>query len=310
MSRRPLTLARRESRDGRLLLSPTLLVVALVVVVPFLGTLWFAFQDLRLIDIPSLSVLDFEPTLENFERMLTTAGFWTSLRTTVLYALLCTVTSVGAGLVLALAMRRPFRGRGLIRALVLIPYVLPVVAAVTTWQAVLNPQYGPVNAFGMRFLGWEEPINFLTTGSYDVAGLPVPLAFLSIVAFETWKCAPLAFLFITARLQTVSKDLEEAAVIDGASPLQLFRHVVLPELRGVLALLAVLRFIWTFQNFNDPYLLTSGAGGTEVLAIRVYNELINRSNVGTASALGLVLTVLLAGLLVAYVRMSRSREAT
>jgi len=308
MARRSLTLARRESRDGRLLLTPTLLVVALVVVVPFLGTLWFAFQDLRLIDIPSLSVLDFEPTLENFERVFSTSGFWTALRTTVLYALCCTIVSIGAGLVLALAMRRPFRGRGPIRALVLIPYVLPVVAATTSWQALLNPQFGPVNAIGMRFLGWEEPINFLSTGTYDVSGLPVPLAFLCIVAFEMWKTAPLAFLFITARLQAVPRDLEEAALIDGASPLQSFRHVVLPELRGVILLLAVLRFIWSFQNFNDPYLLTRGAGGTELLPIRIYNELIGRANVGTASALGLVLTVLLAGLLVVYVRMSRSRE--
>ncbi len=303
------TLARREDLTGRALVSPTLLVVALVVLAPFVMSVLYAFQDVRLIDIGPLGDGETRWTLENFREVLSSSGFWAAMRTTVVFAVATTVGSVAAGLAIALALRKPFRGRGLVRALVLIPYVLPVVAAVMIWEQLLNSQYGFVNAFGERFLGWNEPVSFLSTTSMDVAGLPLPVTLLVVVAFEIWKTAPLAYLFITARLTAVPHDLEEAALIDGAAPSQSFRHVLLPQLAGVLALLAVLRFIWSFQSFNEIYLLTGGAGGTQVLAVRVYEELTTQGDIGTASALGLVMMAILTVLLVIYVRMSRREVA-
>ncbi|MFC7328932.1 carbohydrate ABC transporter permease [Marinactinospora rubrisoli] len=311
--RRPsgrLTRRAREELHGRLLISPTLLVVGLVVLAPFAAGVVLAFQQVRLIDIRFLSPADLDFTLRNFARVLGGPGFWAAARTTLVYATLSTLGSVLAGLALALALRRPFRGRGLLRALVLVPYVLPVVAAATVWTTLLNPQYGAVNEVGRRFLGWAEPISFLTTRGVDVAGLPVPAALGVVVLFEVWKSFPLAFLFITARLQAVPRDVEEAAVIDGASPTQRFRYVLLPQLSGVLLLLALLRFIWSFQNFTDVYLLTGGAGGTEVIGVRVYQELVTRADIGTASALGVLMTVALLVPLALYVRLSRGeREA-
>jgi len=232
------------------------------------------------------------------------------MRTTMVYALATTIGSVGAGLVAALALRRPFRGRSIVRALILIPFVLPVVAGVMIWRTLLNTQYGVVNAFGQEFLGWSAPISFLATASQEIGPISVPLTLLVVIAFEIWKSFPLAYLFIMARLLATQRDIEEAALIDGATPWQIFRHVVAPQLYGVIALLSVLRFIWSFQNFNDIYLLTGGAGGTQVVAVRVYEELATRANIGTASALGLIMTALLAGFLVVYVRMSRREVET
>jgi multiple sugar transport system permease protein len=308
--RRPISRRQREARDGLALVLPTLLVVGFVVAFPFLRSILFAFQDIRLIDIPTLPWWSLEPTMENFEKVLGAAGFWEAVRTTAIYATASTLGTVGFGLVLSLALRRGFRGRGLIRVLLLVPYVLPLVAATTVWDSMLNPQFGIVNEFGLRFLGWDAPVNFLSTTSQDVAGITVPVALTTVIAFELWKTTPLAFLFITARLQTISSDLEEAARIDGASPLQSFRYVVLPELKGVLLLMGFLRFIWSFQNFNDIYLLTGGAGGTEVVAIQVYNELIRDSDVGTASALGLLMTGALVVFLALYVVANRRVERT
>jgi multiple sugar transport system permease protein len=303
------TLARREDLTGRALVSPTLLVVVLVVLTPFVMSLLYAFQDVRLIDIGPLGDGETRWTLDNFRAVLSSSGFWAAMRTTVLFAVVTTAGSVAAGLAIALALRKPFPGRGLVRALVLIPYVLPVVAAVMIWEQLLNSQYGFVNAFGERFLGWDEPVSFLSTTSMDVAGLPLPVTLLVVIGFEIWKTAPLAYLFITARLQAVPGDLEEAALIDGAAPSQSFRHVLLPQLAGVLALLAVLRFIWSFQSFNEIYLLTGGAGGTQVLAVRVYEELTTQGDIGAASALGLVMMAILTVLLIIYVRMSRREVA-
>ncbi|RCV56294.1 carbohydrate ABC transporter permease [Marinitenerispora sediminis] len=307
-SRRRLTRRAREELHGRLLISPTLLVVGLVVLAPFAAGIMLAFQHVRLIDIRSLTPADLDFTLRNFTRVLGGPGFWAAARTTLVYATLTTAGSVLAGLALALALRRPFPGRGLLRGLVLVPYVLPVVAAATVWTTLLNPQYGAVNEMGRRFLGWTEPVNFLTTRGVDVAGLPVPVALGVVVLFEVWKSFPLAFLFVTARLQAVPRDVEEAAVIDGASPVQRFRHVLLPQLAGVLLLLALLRFIWSFQNFTDVYLLTGGAGGTEVVGVRVYQELVTRADIGTASALGVLMTLALLVPLALYVRLSRGER--
>ncbi|MBB6170929.1 multiple sugar transport system permease protein [Nocardiopsis mwathae] len=304
-SRRVRTRREREELHGRLLVAPTLVVVGAVVLFPFLAVFVLSLQDMRLIDIRGFSPADLEVTLDNFARVLSSAGFWAAARTTLVYAAVTTVGSLLAGLVLALALRRPFAGRGAVRGLLLVPYVLPVVAATTIWSTLLNPQYGAVNEIGQRFLGWSAPINFLTTHGIDIAGIPVPVALSVVILFEIWKSFPLAFLFITARLQAVPRDLEEAAVVDGASPTQVFRHVLLPQLAGVLALLALLRFIWSFQNFTDIWLLTGGAGGTEVVAVRVYEELVTRANIGTASALGVLMTLALAGLLVLYLRMVR-----
>lgn len=298
----------RQNRDGLLLITPTIIVVGGVVVFPFVRSILFSFQSIRLIDLRHLGLFGTSFSLDNFRQVLDDPNFWRSFRTTVIYAVASTVGSIGAGLAVALALRRPFRMRFLVRGVLMVPYVLPVVAAATTWKAMLNPQYGPINAAGLRWLGWNEPIDFLTTKTTHWFGVPIPLALLTVIAFEIWRTFGLAYLFITARLQAVPAELEEAALIDGASPVQIFRYVILPQLSGVIALLAVLRLIWTFHNFTDIYLLTEGAGGTDVLAVRIYNEFSGRSDIGTASALGVLFTLVLSGVLGVYVWMSRKEQ--
>jgi multiple sugar transport system permease protein len=298
-------MARAEDRAGRALVTPTVLVVVAVVIVPFATSVVFAFQDLRLIDIGPLGDGDTPWTLENFRDALGSSGFRESLTTTFVYSIACTLGALVVGVAVSLALRKPFPGRGIIRGLVLVPYVLPIVAAAMIWEQFLNPQYGVVNAFGERFLGWTQPISFLTTESMEVWGIPVPVALTVVIVFEVWKTAPLAYLFITARMQAISGELEEAARIDGATPSQNFRHVVLPQLYGVLAILTVLRFIWSFQSFNEIYLLTGGAGGTEVLAVEVYNQLNTRGDIGGAAALGLVMMAILTVLTLVYFRLAR-----
>jgi multiple sugar transport system permease protein len=178
----------------------------------------------------------------------------------------------------------------------------------------LSPQYGIVNDWGRRFLGWDDPIAFLTSRRYEVGvlgvHLEVPLALLTVIAFESWRYFPFAFLFLLARLQAVPKDLEEAATVDGATPTQRFRYVLLPQLTPVIALLCVLRFIMTFNKFDDVYLLTGGGAGTDVAAVRVYDFLTARYDVGAAAAQALVLAVSLMVLLGLYFRFfgDRARE--
>ncbi len=300
----------REARFGLALVSPTVLIVLLVVVFPFIWTILIAFQRLRLIDLQN--VFDIKLTLRNFEIVLGSPDLWSMVRTTLIYSIGGTVLSVGGGLLTALALRKTFVGRWFVRAIVLVPYVMPVVSAVLVWKTLLNPQFGPLNVFGMDFLGWDEPIAFLSerNHTFGILGVhvTVPIALLSVIVFEAWKTLPFAFLFILARLQSLPTELEEAARVDGATPLQRFRYIIMPQLSGVIALLVLLRFIWTFQNFNDVYLLTGGAAGTEVVAVKVYNYLTGRNDVGSAAALGQLMSIVLLAAFAVYYRYGVIRQ--
>ncbi|MFI7386257.1 carbohydrate ABC transporter permease [Streptomyces sp. NPDC049813] len=301
--RRPLTASRREGRAGLAFVSPTFVVVLVVVVLPILWTVLLAFQHAKLVDIQGMGLFG-HWSLTNFAQVFDSAGFWSSLGTTVLYTVGGTFGSVALGLVAALALRKPFRGRGLLRAAMLLPYVAPVVAVAFVWETALSPQYGIVNDWGQRFLGWDDPIAFLSTREYEVhllgVHVDIPLALLTVIAFECWRYFPFAFLFILARLQAVPDSLEEAAKVDGATPTQRFRHIMLPQLMPVIALLCVLRFIMTFNKFDDVYLLTGGGAGTDVAAVRVYDFLTSRYDVGAAAAQALVLAAALMVLLGLY----------
>lgn len=305
------TLRKSEARAGLLLISPTFLVVFVIVILPILWTIALSFQDLKLLTLRARGLFG-ELTLENFEEVLTSDGFWGSLATTLTYSILGTTLAIGLGLVASLALREAFRGRSFVRAVMLLPYVAPVVAATFVWSVMLNPQFGIVNYWGQKLLGWDEPVAFLSQKSADVSifGLDVtiPVALFTVIFFEMWRSFPFAFLFITARLQAVPDTMEEAARVDGATPIQRFRYILLPQLMPTIAVLALLRFIWTFNNFDDIYLLTGGGSGTEVVSVRVYNYLIARGDIGAASAQALVLAVILIVLVSIYLRFAAREE--
>jgi multiple sugar transport system permease protein len=294
--RRLSPMERQQNRAGLAFVTPTLLVVLVVVVVPIAWTVLLAFQQAKLIDLQGMGLFG-NWTLHNFDEVFTTPGFWSSLGTTLVYTIGGTVGSILLGLIAALALRRPFRGRGLVRSTMLLPYVAPVVAVTFVWETALSPQTGIVNNWGAHLLGWHKPIAFLSTSSYraDLLGVHVhlPLALMTVVAFEIWRYFPFAFLFLLARLQAVPAGIEEAATVDGATLTQRFRHILLPQLMPVIALLSVLRFIMTFNKFDDVYLLTGGNAGTEVVSVRVYNFLTASYDVGAAAAQALVLAVIL-----------------
>ena len=303
-ARKPLTLARREDLAGRFLVLPTLIILAVVVLGPLLASIAFSFQKFRLVELMTSHPWDLTWTLDNFISALRSDGFWEAFGVTLVYSVGSTIGTLVVGLMVALSLRRPFFGRGIVRALALVPYVLPVVAAAMIWKQMFNTQYGLVNAFGQKFLHWDKPISFLSTDVYHIGALPVPLTLLIVIAFEIWKTAPLAYLFFTARLTAVSRELEEAAIIDGATPSQQLRYILLPQLKGVILLMGILRFIWSFQSFNEIYLLTGGAGGTQVLAVRIYQYLTSRGDIGSSSALGVLMMLILCVLLIVYIKVS------
>jgi multiple sugar transport system permease protein len=114
-----------------------------------------------------------------------------------------------------------------------------------------------------------------------------------VILFQAWRYFPFAFLFILARIQAVPDELYEAAKVDGAAPSQRLVYITLPQLRAVFGTLFLLRFIWTFNKFEDIFLLNGGAADTEVLPVQIYNWLFARKNVGASSAAALIMAAVL-----------------
>ena len=306
--------ARRDARAGLALVSPTFIVVLVMVVLPVVWAFVLSFQEIRLLQIQTFDLFGGEYTLSNYDQVLSSSGFLEAARTTLIYSVFGTAGAIGFGLVAALLVRASFRGRGVVRGVLLLPWVAPVVAVTFVWQILLSPQLGFVNAVGTDILGWNAPIPFLSQeeGNITLFGisLGVPTALLMVIFYEWWRSFPFAFLFILARLQAAPKELEEAAKVDGATPTQVFWHIILPQLAGVITLIAVLRFIFTFNAFDEIYLLTGGGAGTEVLATQVYSLLIGRADVGASAAVAMFMAAVLAVFLFVYVRFFAGRQET
>lgn len=208
--------------------------------------------------------------------------FLNTLVRTFIYTLTGTMLAIGLGTIAALLVKDKFRGRNLVRGFMLFPYVAPIVSVVFIWKLILNAQFGLVNELIASAGG--QRIDFLSQSS---------TAFLMIVLFQGWRYFPFAFLFILARIQAIPDDMYEAAKVDGAAPSQRLMYITLPQLRAVFGTLFVLRFIWTFNKFDDVFLLTGGAANTQLVTIEIFNQLFSRNNIGMSAAVAVVLALVL-----------------
>ena len=231
-----------------------------------------------------------EFTLANFAKIFDGKEFWGVLGATLFYTVFGTVGALVVGLFAAMLLNKEFRGQGVLRGLYLFPYVAPVIAVAFAWVILLDPFSGSVNELLVQMDVVDEKINFFGDR---------PLALIMVTVFEIWRYFPLSFLFILARMQSIDSDMYEAADMDGASPFQKFWYLGLPQLLGILSVLFLLRFIWTFNKFDDIFLLTGGNAGTRTLTVNVYEQAFAVSNIGAGAAVAVVIFFCL--LLFAYV---------
>lgn len=235
----------------------------------------------------------FEFTTANFQKVFSSDEFWSVLRVSLYYTVFGTLGALVMGLFAAQILNTAFKGRNILRGLFLFPYVAPVIAVAFAWVLLLDAgPGGTFNAMLMQMGAVDRPINFLGQRHIPVSifGLSFnfPMALTTVIVFEAWRYFPLSFLFILARMQSISTDMYEAAEIDGATPLQQFWYLSLPQLLGILSVLFLLRFIWTFNKFDDIFLLTGGAAGTRTLTVDVYEQAFAVSNLGAGAAVAVV----------------------
>jgi multiple sugar transport system permease protein len=223
-------------------------------------------------------------TLKNFGYIFDSSEFWAVIYATLFYTVFGTIGALVVGLFAALLLNVDFRGKGLIRGLYLFPYVAPVIAVAFAWVILFDPFSGSVNALLVQMGVVDTPINFFGQKPY---------ALIMVTVFEIWRYFPLSFLFILARMQAIDVEMYEAADMDGASPFQIFWYLSLPTLMGILSILFLLRFIWTFNKFDDIFLLTGGSANTRTLTVNVYEQAFAVSNIGAGSAVAVVIFIFL-----------------
>ena len=253
-----------------------------------------------------LTSLDF--TLANFKRIFSASEFWIVLKTSIYYTVFGTAGALVVGLFTAQIMQKNFPGRAFVRGLILFPYVAPVIAVAFSWIVLFDPFSGAVNAMLQQMSLTSEPINFfgqriikINIFNFDVE---IPMALSMVIIFEIWRYFPLSFLFILARIQAIPIDIYEAAEIDGASPTQQFFYLSLPQIASILAVLFLLRFIWTFNKFDDIFLLTGGNAGTRTLTVNVYEQAFAISNLGAGAAVAVIIFLFLLIFSILFIKFS------
>ncbi|MBB3930222.1 multiple sugar transport system permease protein [Kaistia hirudinis] len=241
--------------------------------------------------------------LDNYRTMLADPDFWRMIGHTLVFTLSVDVAILTIGLSLALLMNWSFRGRGLVRSLLTIPWAIPEVPVAITFVLMLDPSFGVFNAFLRLFPGVTENPQWL---------LDPVLAMVVVIAVTVWKGFPFYSLVLLSALQSVPDELYEAGRIDGAGRFALFCHITLPGIRDTLALLAVLAFIYSTQQFTLIWLITGGGpvDATTTLAPAIYMQAFRFYNFPYAGAIAVVGFVISAVATLVFVAAQRRVETS
>ncbi len=278
-------------------LAPALAVMLALVLYPLLYNVWLGFSGMNLYTFRDPPFVG----LRNFREILGSGILYQVLGKTMVWTVVNVVFHVVIGVALALLLNQRVRGRGLYRALLILPWAMPQYITALAWRGMFNYEYGAVNLILGR-LGMP-PVAWLSDAT---------AAFAAAIVANIWLGFPFMMVVALGGLQSIPHELYEAASMDGASAWQRFRLVTLPMLRPVLAPAVALGTIWTFNNLNVLWLVTDGgkpANQSHILVTYVYNEAFTLYRYGYAAAFSLIIFVILLVFLLAYLRLSRAEHA-
>jgi len=269
-------LKRGESRFGMLLLVPALTAFGLVVLYPFLKALSLSFYEASLAHRRTEFV-----GLDNFRSLLADTGVQGAFVTTSIYVVITTAVSIGLGLAWALILNQSFRGRNVLRAVSLLPWIMPSVVTAFVWGWIFNARYGLLNHLALEMGLIDFPRAWLST----TAG-----AMTAVIMTKVWLSIPLFMAFFLAGLQNMDRDQIEAARVDGAGNWPVLRDHIVPHLKPVLLVVIVLGMIGNLQQFDTIYALTGGGPvrATTVLSVEVYRRAFESWDLGMAAAVGVL----------------------
>ncbi len=286
---------RRRPRDKSaiwpyLLLLPALIVMLSVVIVPIINAVSMSFQSYNLTKPKKIGYIG----LQNYATLLHDPLFWSSLLRTAIWVVFGVGCQFLFGFLLALVLNKQFKGRGVVRAVSLIPWVTPGVLIALMWRWMYDGNYGVINDLLMRLGLIKENIAFLSK-----PGTAMPSVIVTIV----WQGIPFFALMLLAGLQGISYDLYEAASIDGATGWQKLIYVTIPSLRNTIFVTTMLRIIWVANSVDVIFNMTEGgpAYATQTLSVYIYKKA-SALDMGYASAMAIMLMLVLLLAAIPYLR--------
>jgi sorbitol/mannitol transport system permease protein len=282
----------------KFLSAPGIAFLVVITQVPFALAIYFSFTNWNLLRPASRGFLGWEAMWRNYSRILNNPDFYAVLQNTVVLTLSVVAITFVLGLAFALLLHRPFFGRTLARTLFISPFlVMPVAAAVLWKNILLDPSFG-LSAYFFRLFGAASvPL---------LERYPMP----SVIAVVAWQWTPFVMLILLAGLQSLPESTIEAARLDGASGVTMFRYILLPHLKRFIEIALLLETIFVLNIFGEIFVMTTGGPGlrTTNLPYQIFLEAFSRWNVGRASAYGIFAVILANIVVVLFLRVLRQKS--
>lgn len=280
----------REHLLGYLLMLPLAIVLAILIFYPMVLVVRNSLQD-RHFGSPTAPFAGFA----NYAELLGSGRFWTAAGHSVIWTIVSVCLQVIVGFMLALLLNQRLYGKAFFRGLFLLPWVIPGVVVALIWKWMLNDLYGVVN----NYLGKVDSAWYGLSWFSDQT-----LAMPTVIGINVWRGAPFVMVILLAGLQTVPRELKEAASIDGANRVQQFWHVTIPHMQKILLIVALVFMLFNFNNFDLIYLMTQGGPSdrTMTLPVLTYELGFRGMDIGTSSAVAVLMLVALAAVSLVYLK--------
>lgn len=287
-----------SKRLGYWMLVPSLVLILSTQIYPFLYGVYMSFTNYNLLKPNKMNFVG----LANFVKIFTgDKKFYGTLEFTFIYAISLVVFSYIVGLFTATLLNKDLRGRAAYRTIILLPWVIAPMVMATNWLWLFNDRYGLINHVITKLGLSQEPILFFADKK---------IARFSVILIGTWKNIPFMTITLLAGMQSISNDLYEAARIDGAGTVKSFWYITLPMIKPVATVSTTLLLIWSFNGFENVFLLTEGgpANSTMLMSIYTYHLAFTRSQMGYASAVSMVMLAVMVVLSLIYQRLNRNLD--
>ena len=272
------TADRAERRLAVRMVAPSMILIAAVAVYPIVYAVWLSLHEYS-VRVPGLSRWAGSLGLRNYTTALQDSVFWTAFRTTFIFTAASVILELILGLAMAVAMHSAFKGRGLLRTVILVPWAILTVVTAITWRTIFEPGLGFANTV-LSTLG-------LPGGDTVWLG-EQPQALMVMIFADVWKTAPFMALLILAGLQVIPDDIYEAAKVDGSTVWQRFTKITLPLLKPAILVALIFRTLDALRIFDLPFVLTKGAFGTNTLSLLAYQDFRENRLLGLGSAVAIL----------------------
>jgi trehalose/maltose transport system permease protein len=289
-------LVRRQTRLAWILLIPSLLVVALVALVPLLQTIYQSFTNARLASQRPVEWVG----LANYIDLITDPAWWHSVLVTVEFTIMTVIVEFVLGIIIALVVNSNFRGRGPMRAAMLVPWAIPTVVAASMWKWMYNDTYGVINDLLVRLHIINQNVAWVADPATSIV---------AIAAVDIWKTTPFVALLLLAGLQIIPGDIYEAARVDGANAVQQFFRLTLPLLQPAIVVTLIFRTLDALRVFDVFYVMFGNRLDTQTMAIYAQQAITAFSNLGYGGAISVAIFLIIGVFVVTYVSIFKVEAA-